>query len=334
MARLCRYTRAVRWLLLFLALSACATTQQAQSPAAARVSSHPLAFRPYTLWELVARADDIAFADVGPTVEVTHWLEANWNETRLAPRETWKGAPLVSVGRHPYATCGHVATAPKAGERAVIFSTRGDGQDHLLEVRRPSGPEALGELRQMVAFALELQARGVLRSRAWMRTAMVARATRWDGLAELQLSGGVLTSSEREALIAAYVASPSVDAAIPDVLSMLQEHRTEELDQAVASGLELVVRARNPGSHLRAARHIEALVRTRGCQVDASPSAPTSSSPEKMVQLVGDGSGTPGSSRADVEKYWERVKRACGLAPRPVAGVGEWNEVRYAICPE
>lgn len=230
---------------------------------------------PQTLWNLTRAAELVVLAQVEAVEAGKKSEENSWDSghvARLRILETWKGLPAksVEVRFNPYVIC----PAPPSyveGRRVVAFLLRnGEGWATVgrsYGTRYPVGAQEEAELATVVKAAVAAQParappRGIAKdgppappTLAWAMLAVKGRATRWDGLYALRSAAdpahayydrgrgedAPLPEETWGQLEAIFVASPSYDETLPQMLRLLQGRKSAAITQAGVDALETVL---------------------------------------------------------------------------------------------
>lgn len=292
---------------------------------------------PATLWELSHRSERIVYAEV-----VRHPSD---DVARLRVLETWRGSPTKELDVH-YEP-GLVCPAPPVyadGKRVVAFLAQWEGHWRTVALsygtRYPADARELEDLRMVVADAVkrlppytrrasDYDAEPPRPPRDWALLAATLPATRWDGLYVLAADAdtpharydyrrrekGTLTAEQKRRLAESFVAAPSRDHTVPMLLTALEGFPSKELDAAITSVLDDVIREEPPYWAHEALQLFRARL--------GAALKPERAEPDELARTMADAAGNYAmEERSDfnerISREWSELKRQFALEARPL----------------
>ncbi|MEW5737739.1 MAG: hypothetical protein AB1938_02375 [Myxococcota bacterium] len=306
--------------------------------------AYPIA--PQTLWDLTQQAELVVLAHV-EAVEQWESVDGDRNSShvaRLRILETWKGlaAKGVAVRFNPNVICPAPASYVE-GRRVVAFLSR-DGKGWFTVgrsygTRYPEDVREETELATVVKAALAAQrakappqdgAKNQPPPRATLNWAMLAvkgRATRWDGLYALRSAAdpahafydrdrgedAPLPEETLEQLEAIFVATPSYDETLPQMLRLLQDRKSAAITQAGVDALETVL---HNSSAPWWTDEVLDLLAERLAGPKPPPVVPADPLEAEMAHVLRGRGETKEARDERLQSSWDAFKKRHGLEPR------------------
>lgn len=234
-------------LLLFLSIPPFATPRPA--------AGYPIP--PLTLWSQVEKSDLVVVAEV---VSVKYRSGEDWPDSIAYLRviETWKGtsAKRLEVDFPANLICPAPPRYLKHKEvLAFLTKKRNRWQTSGLSYGTLYPGKGLGDYREMVRRAVDLQSGGVLPEAfriAWLVEAAARPATRWHGLYPLEPGADEahsfydrnrkpekgLRPDQLNRIADAFIHAPLADRTLPMALALFRDLPSREIDEAAVAAIE------------------------------------------------------------------------------------------------